>query len=135
MPQTKEFAGTILIPMLVPGQATAGTDDEWGIFIADSNLSVVGAKWTPKAAVTADATNYFTVNLVNRVAGAGSTSIATRAYSATNSVAMTPEDMTLSATAANLLISSGDLISVSKTHAGTGLAMPAGLVVVYVRRR
>lgn len=135
MTQLKDVRGdhTFLIP--VAGQGTAATDDEWAGFIAPFNCKVTAVKWVPNAAVTADATNYFSVVVKNRKAGAGTTAIGTRAYSATNGVAFTPETVTLSATAADANVDAGDLVSVAKTHSGTGLAMPDGLVQVTVRAR
>lgn len=133
--QLKDIPGdhTFLIP--VAGQATAGTTDEWAGFIAPFRCVVTAVKWTPNAAVTADGTNFFSVVVKNRVAGAGTTAIATRAYSATNGVAFTPETVTLSATAADLNVAAGDLVSVAKTVGGSGLAMPDGVVQVTVQAR
>ena len=93
-------------------------------------------KWVPAAAVTANATNYFTATLRNRKADAsGAAQPATRSYAATNSSAFVSEAMTLSSTAADLLIAAGDVLSVEKLNTGTGLAMPKGTIQVHAQVR
>lgn len=133
--QLKDMQGDHTFTIFVAGQGTAGTVDEWAGFTAPFRCVVTAVKWTPNAAITADPTNYFSLVVKNRVAGAGTTAIATRAYSATNSVAFTPETVSLTGTAADLRIAAGDLVSVAKTVAASGLAMPDGLVQVTVRAR
>ncbi|GIH76144.1 hypothetical protein [Planobispora longispora] len=133
--QLKEMSGDLLFPIFVPGQATAGTADEWAGIIAPFALQITSAKWIPHAAVTANGTNYFTLNLRNRIAGAGSALAASRSYAATDSTAFVPETMTLSGTPANLLVAAGDVLTVEKVVTASGLAMPDGLVVVTARIR
>lgn len=135
MTQLKELSGDLLFPIFTPGQGTAGTADEWAGLIAPFPLIITGVKWVPHAAVTANGTNYFTLNLRNRVAGAGAALAASRSYAATDSVAFVPEAMTLSGTAANLLVAAGDVLTVEKIVTASGLAMPDGLVVVTARIR
>lgn len=135
MPLLKELRGDHIFVVPVAGQATAGTPDEFTGFVAPFPLKITGVKWLPKAAVTANATNYFTLNLRNRNSGAGTALPAARSYAATNSVALTPEDMTLSSTAADLNVAAGDHLTVEKLVSGTGLAMPAGTVQVYAQAR
>ena len=60
---------------------------------------------------------------------------ATRAWSATNSVATTPEVLTLSSTATDLQLAAGDVLTAHFTHSGTGLAIPAGIVQFKIRLR
>ncbi len=131
--QFKELGGDLIHQAFVPSQATAGTDYNWPVWSPSAKAVVTGVKFVPRAAVTADPTNFSTYTLTNKVAGAGSTSVATRAWSATNSVASTPEALTLSGTAANLLVGVGDNIEVVKTHGGTGLVIPDGLLVITYR--
>jgi hypothetical protein len=136
MPELSDIRGDLVFTIPVAGQATAGTADEFSGFVAPFDLEITGAKWVPAADVTANATNYFTLNLRNRGTGAaGATLPASRSYAATNSTAFVPEDMTLSGTAANLLVAEGEVLTVSKVNAGTGLAMPDGVVQVYARSR
>lgn len=134
--QFKDISGDLVEPIPVAGQATAGTADEFSVFVAPFNLKITAVKWVPAAAVTADGTNYFTLNLRNRKADASGTALAaSRSYIATNSVAFVAEAMTLSATAADLLVAAGDVLTVSKVNTGTGLAMPDGLVQVHYQVR
>lgn len=126
----KDIAGDHTAVVQVAGQATAGTADEFVAFVAPFNLKITGVKWVPAAAVTANATNYFTLTLRNRTTGAGTALPASRSYAATNSVAFVAEAMTLSATAADLNVASGDVLTVEKLNTGTGLAMPDGEVQI-----
>lgn len=136
MPEMKEIRGDQTFLIAVQGQATAGTADEFAGFVAPYNLKITGVKWIPAAAVTADPTNNFTLNLRNRgAAAAGAALPASRSYAATNSVAFVAEAMTLSATAADLLVSTGDVLTVSKVNTGTGLALPDGVIQVSAQVR
>lgn len=135
MPLLKELRGDQVFVLPVAGQATAGTADEFTGFVAPFDLKITGVKWVPAAAVTADGTNFFTLNLRNRTTGAGSALPASRSYAATNSVAFVAEAMTLSGTAADLLVAAGDVLTVSKVNSGTGLAMPDGTVQVHAQVR
>jgi hypothetical protein len=134
--QLKELAGDLVFTIAIAGQATAGTADEFTGFVAPFNLKITGVKWVPAAAVTADPTNNCVVNLRNRgAAAAGAALPASRSYAATNSAAYVSEAMTLSATAADLLVSAGDVLTVSKVNGGTGLALPKGTVQVHAQVR
>lgn len=135
MTQYKELRGDLVFPIAIAGQATAGTVDEFVAMVAPFNLKITAVKWCPAAAITANATNYFTVNLRNRTSGAGTALPAARSYAATNSVAFVEEDMTLSATAADLLIAAGDTLTVEKLVTGTGLAMPDGVIQIHAQAR
>lgn len=128
----------VQFPIIVDGQATAGTADEFIGAVAPVRGRVVLVEWVPKAAVTANATNYFDLRVRNRTTGAGATNIATRSYVATNSVAFTKEtsgvtaNFALNVTPANLIVAKGDTLTVEKVNTGTGLAMPAGVVTIYI---
>lgn len=136
MPLDSEIRGDRILLVAVPGQPTAGTADDFVGFVAPFNMKIIGVKWIPAAAIAANGTNYFTMNLRNRgAAGAGATAIATRSYVATNSTANVAEAMTLSGTAADLNVAAGDVITVDKVNTGTGLAMPDGVVQVTYQAR
>ncbi|HEV2778550.1 MAG TPA: hypothetical protein VGX25_04045 [Actinophytocola sp.] len=136
MPEFKELRGDHVFILPVAGQATAGTADEFSGIVAPYNLKITAVKWIPAANVTADGTNYFTLNLRNRKGDASGTALAaSRSYAATNSTAFVPEAMTLSGTAADLLVNAGDVLTVSKVNTGTGLAMPDGVVQVHAQVR
>jgi hypothetical protein len=128
--QLKEMAGEHVKSFFVPGQATAGTEDDWALWVPELDVQVTAVKWTPNAAVTANGTNYFVLQLLN-----AAVVVASRSYAATDSVAVTPETMTLSSTAAELLVDAADVLVCHKetTGLGTGLAMPDGLVQVHYK--
>lgn len=128
--QYKEISGSLRHQAYVPAQATLGTDDNWPVFVAVAKIQITAVKFVPSAAVTADATHYSVYTLTNKVSGAGSTSVATRSWAATNSVASTPEAFTLSATAANLIVNADESLEVVKTHGGNGLVIPDGLILI-----
>lgn len=134
MPLESEIRGDRTARFPVAGQATAGTADEFTLMKAPAKLAITGVSWVPKAAVTADGTNYCTVTVRNRKADAsGTAKPASRSYAATNSVAFVAEAMTLSATAADLVVAKGDVLTCEKLVAGTGLAMPGGTVEITYR--
>jgi hypothetical protein len=136
MSTLRELSGDGL-PLIahIPGQATAGTADEFVVGVAPFKGKVVRVDWIPKAAVTANATNFFTLNVRNRgqVDGTGATNVAARSYAATNSVAWVRETATLNATAANRNVAAGDVLTVEKVNTASGLAMPQGTVIVWIR--
>lgn len=128
--QTKELAGSHRHCSYLPSQATAGTIDNWPIFQALYDCTITAISFVPSAAITADGTNYSVYTATRYTAGASGTTVATRSWAATNSVAETPEAMTLSATAANLVLAAADTLSIVKTVGGTGLTIPDGLIVI-----
>jgi hypothetical protein len=92
---------------------------------------IVSLQLVPRAAITANGTNFATVTLQNKgPLGSGSTAMASRTWSATNSVAGTKESGTNNGTAANLEFKQGDILQVVHSTAGTGLALPAIAVVI-----
>lgn len=90
----------------------------------------------PRAAVTANATNFATLAVQNKgPLGSGAVVVATRSWAATNSVAGTKEAMTLSATPANLELKAGDQLQVVHASAASGLALPAiSVIITYLAR-
>jgi hypothetical protein len=96
----------------------AGTGDVWfHRFKLPGVWRVVSAHLTPHNAQTADPTNFSTYTLANVTK---STTIGSRAYSATNSVAGTEESI-LGTTAAHE-VAQNDVLSWTKAESGTGLA-------------
>lgn len=128
--QFSELAGTLQVAAYVPAQATLGTDDNWPLWQAPLKCQVTSVSFVPSDAVTANATHYSVYTLTRYTAGGTATTVATRTWAATNSVAETPEAMTLSGTAANLLLAVDDTLSMVKTHGGNGLVIPDGILVV-----
>lgn len=132
-----ELAGDMRLAASVAATA-AGTAVQQPISRLQNKITVTGVVWTPGAAMTANDTNYVTLTLRNRgAAGAGTTTLATRAYTVAggNSVAGQAEVLTLSATAADLLGAVGDVLTAQFTHTASGLAIPAGLIEVIYRLR
>lgn len=128
--QMKEMGGTLQECRHIPVQATLGTDDNWPLWQAQFKCVVTSVTFVPADAITANATHYSVYTLTRYTAGATATTVATRSWAATNSVAETPEAMTLSATAANLILAADDTLSMVKTHGGNGLVIPEALLVV-----
>jgi hypothetical protein len=97
---------------------------------------VIKVEWVPSAAVTANGTNFSTLTLQNKgPLKSGTTTVATRAWSANNSVAGTKEQFSLSGTPANLEVKAGDRLDLVQTHGGTGLALPTGTLLVTILDR
>lgn len=134
--QLNEMGGTLIDRLYVPGQATAGTVDDWALKVCDAKLTLVALKIVPNAAITANGTNYFDLAVINKgAAAAGTTSMATRSWIATNSVAFVAESLTLSLTTANLNAAAGDVLDLQRTVTGTGLIMPDMLVELHYKLR
>lgn len=134
MPQLKKVAGDHVHTADIAAVA-GGSTDEVPIFRAPFRCIVTAVSYVPRANITANGTNYFTGIIRNRASGAGTTTVASRAWSATNSTAHTPEAFTLSATEADLYLAEDDVVSFQKTEAGSGLAMPAASVRIKYRAR
>ena len=132
--QFAELRGDIIYGVPVPPTA-AGTAVEVPILRLPFGAQIVEVLWVPGAAITANVTNFFTLTARNRQAGAGVVAMASRAYSAGNSVANTPEALTLSGTATDLQPAAGDVLTAHITHTAAGLAVPAGLVQIKLRIR
>lgn len=131
--QMKEMGGVLQVAVYVPSQATLGTDDNWPLWRAPNKVQITGATFIPSAAITANGTHYSIYTLTRYSAGASATTVATRSWIATDSVAETPEAMTLSATAAALLVDTNLTLSMVKTHGGNGLVIPDGTLVIYYK--
>lgn len=119
----------------VPAAATAVSDDSV-IAQAPFDGTVTAVQYIPEAAITGAATNNRTVTLVNKgQAGSGSTTVATLTFdSGVNGTANDEKVITLSGTAANLVLASGDTLQWRSIANGTGLADPGGLVRITISR-
>jgi hypothetical protein len=132
--QFNELRGDLVASVTVPPTA-AGTAITVPVIELPWDITVTGVLWVPGAAVTANGTNYVTLSVRNRGAAAGTVVIAERSYASGNSVARTPEQLTLSGTASDLAPAAGDLLTVEAAHTASGLAVPAGLVQITYRLR
>ena len=120
----------------VPAVSTAGNDDDSVIAQAPFDCTVTSVEYIPEAAITGADTNSRTVSLVNKgAAGSGSTTVASLALtSGVNATANNEKTITLSGTAANLVLAAGDTLQWRSIHVGTGIADPGGLVRITVSR-
>ncbi len=117
----------------VPAEPTAANAGSWPVWRAPFNAVIVAARWIPAAAVTGVATNNFALTVNNKTTVGAVTAVKTYA-AGTNSVASTPESLTLS-TAAGVNVNTGDVIALDRTVNGTGLASPTGVVELTYRWR
>jgi hypothetical protein len=120
----------------VPSVSTAGNDDDTVIAQAPFACTVTSVVYVPEAAITGADTNSRTVSLVNKgAAGSGTTTVASLALtSGVNATANDEKTITLSGTAANLVLAEGDTLQWRSIHVGTGITDPGGLVRVTVSR-
>lgn len=130
MTQLKEIRGNIEYQTFLESTGNAASTGNLTVFIARRKCTVTGVAILPSAAITADGTNNAVYTLTRHTAGATATTVATRSWAATNSVALTEEAMTLSATAANLILAVNDTLTIIKTVGGTGLVIPALTIMI-----
>lgn len=119
----------------VAGAAT-GADSERNVVVCPFAGSVSSVQYVPDTVLTGADTNSRTVVLVNKKGDAsGTTVIATKAFtSGVNAPADRSTAITLSATAADLVVAAGDVLAWQSTHVGTGLADPGGLGHIEITR-
>jgi hypothetical protein len=110
----------------------AGADLAWPIGTVEEDCTISGVSYIPAAAITGADTNTRTLSVQNKgAAGSGTTSVASLALaSGVSAAAFDEKAVTLSATAANLDCTSGDVLAFLSTHAASGLADPGGVVEV-----
>jgi hypothetical protein len=115
----------------------AGSDASFVVGVAGEDETVSAVSYIPVSTITGANTNTRTIALVNKgAAGAGTTSVASLALTSGNNITGFDEGaLTLSATAADLVVTSGDVLAFTSTHAASGLADPGGKVRVTLVRR
>lgn len=120
----------------VPAVTTAGNSDDTVLAQSPYAGTVSAVQYVPEAAITGAATNNRTVSLVNKgQAGSGTTVVATLTFaSGTNATANNEVTLTLSSTAADLVVAEGDTLQWRSIANGTGLADPGGIARVTVSR-
>lgn len=125
--------GTVLQTPVQP-QATAGSNLNTNVFRVPSSGTVSSVTYSTVTAITGANTNTRSVSLVNKgQAGAGTTVIATLQFnSGVNTTASDEKTITLSSTAADLVVTAGDILQWQSTAVLTGIADPGGLVAVTV---
>lgn len=121
---------------LAPAVGTAGNDAATPVFIAPYPATVTSVQYVTATAVTGANTNTRAVSVVNKgAAGSGSTAVANLQFdSGVNTTAFVPKTVTLSGTAANLVVAPGDVLVWNSTHVGSGITDPGGLVLVTYSR-
>lgn len=106
---------------------------------APANCTVEKVTYIPRAAVTANATNYGTVLLYSADgAGGSTTTVASRATDTVTTDDMAngvPWDLVNSATAADLDVDKGEVLAFAITKAGSGVVIAAGVLQVQVSFR
>ena len=132
MQKLVDIPGPQTMIVSVPGQATAGTPDEFVLGAMPFNATITGVTYTPKTTLTGAATNFCSVTCRNRPTGAGAVNVAQVDYSSAPVVAtaVVANPITLNATLANRNVAAGDVLTCEKLVSGTGLAMPAGTITV-----
>jgi hypothetical protein len=116
---------------------SAGSDASLSIGPAPVAGTVTSVTYTPSGSgITGANTNSRTLKVVNKgQSGSGSTVVADLALtSGINATAFDEKALTLSGTAANLVVAEGDVLAFVSEHVGTGLADPGGEVQVKVSR-
>lgn len=138
MSSYKEITDGVPYAVELAAQATAGDTGTTviGSFSAPYDGVVVGVALVPRAAITANGTNFATYTLQNKgVQGSGNTPVASRSWSAGNSVAGVKEWATLNATPANREVKAGDQFQLVRSVGAAGLATPAMSWIVYIQPR
>jgi hypothetical protein len=127
-----------LLEALVPAQGTAGTAQSFVLGRAPFAGTVRDAIVLPNAAVTANATNFRTLQVINKgQAGAGSTVVASLPLDTPTTddlAAFDEKSLPLSGTAANLAVAAGDILACVETTTGTGLAHGGYKALVEITR-
>jgi hypothetical protein len=129
-PRTETLTGT------QPAITTIGNSDTSMLGEAPFAGTVTSVTYTPDGDITGAATHNRTFEVVNRgAAGAGTTSVASlNMASGVNATGGDEKTITLSGTAANLVVAAGDILAFKSTAVGNGIADPGGLVQVTISR-
>lgn len=119
---------------VVQPQATAGSNLSTEVYVCPQAGTVSAVTYSPVSTITGANTNTRSVSLVNKgQSGAGTTVVATLQFnSGVNAPAADEKTITLSGTAANLVVAAGDVLEWQSTAVGTGIADPGGLVSVSI---
>lgn len=115
----------------------AGSDKDTVVGRAPFAGTITAVTYTPDAQLTGANTESRTLSVINKGAdGNGTTSVATKAFtSGVNANDFDETALTLSGTAANLVVADGDILAFNSLHVGsTGLADPGGKVRITVSR-
>lgn len=122
------------VQMVAQPVSTVGNSLNTNVHVVQSAGTVSAVTYATVTAITGANTNTRSVSLVNKgQAGAGTTTIATLQFnSGVNTTASDEKTITLSGTAADLVVAAGDVLQWQSTAVGTGIADPGGLVNVTI---
>lgn len=119
------FKMNVPLPALASG--ATNTDQEIAAFVAGEDMKLRAAYIAFIAALTGAATNYPKFSIVNKgTDGTGTIEMAALEFSSTGITAGAgaPKAFTLSATAANLLISAGEIVAIKVAQQASGKVYP-----------
>ena len=115
----------VAVKVIVPAIA-AGSTDEIPVFYAQEDVYVHEFGIIPEAQITGDATNYMTLTFKNKgTSGSGTTSLGSKAF--TSGIYAAFDYIQVST---GKLLSEGEVVSLAKSEAGTGMDMPRLCVVI-----
>lgn len=133
--QYKDLRGSFPFAIAVPYGAAGITGG--GAFQLPFKAKIISAVWVAGAAITGQATNFFTLSFFNRKSdGTGTVQWATAIAYSSGGVTATKgaaNALTLSSTASDLLLAANDNLTAEITSTGTGLICPGGVVMVYAQ--
>lgn len=112
--------------------AAAGTDYTEVVGTAPFAGTISAVSYIPDAAVSGATSTATTLAVRNETQNLAAAALAF--ITGVDLVAFTAKALTLSGTAANLVVAAGDVITFKKTHASTGTAMSSGSVEVVFSR-
>ncbi len=119
------------------GAVAADADNDIAACRAPFAGSVSSVTYVPDTTITGANTDSRTLSILNKgQGGLGTTEVAALALvSGVNATAFDEKAITLDATAADLVVATGDILSFKSLHIGaTGLADPGGLVLIEITR-
>lgn len=124
---------TVTIPTIL---IAAATSDEVALWVNKHNATVrmTACSFTPETAVTANDTNNFTLQIRNKgtdgTGTTGVTQIRTLNVAGGSIAAFDEDGLTLSTTAADTDIDTGEVVALDKGENGSGLELPAGVITL-----
>lgn len=109
--------------------AAATATTEHSIMRASADMTLVGVRYVPDAALTADNTNYATITIKRRdAAGGNATTLASVTTQITGSGNWT-QWVAINLPVVVSAIAAGQIVTVSIAKAGSGVVVPAGQLV------
>jgi hypothetical protein len=133
---TTSGAAPLVTKLAVEVQALAVGADSTIVARVPYAGKITGVTYAPIVAMTGAATNNRTHAVVNKgQSGSGTTSVASLSYgNGTDAAAFDEKTITLTTTAADKVVAAGDILAVSSTHVGTGIADPGGTMFIEISR-